>query len=85
MEVPGKSTDQYNLQTPCHPLNCTLLHFNSMKTFFFLLHMTYVKFFCCCCCLFHLSEVMEVPGKPLSESNARKYFIDVVLGIEYCK
>lgn len=85
MEVPGKSRDQYNLQTPCHPLYCTLLHFNSMKTSFFLLHMTYVKLSVFFFCLFHLSEVMEVPGKPLSESNARKYFIDVVLGIEYCK
>lgn len=28
-------------------------------------------------------EVMEVPGKPLSEQTARKYFIDVVLGLEY--
>lgn len=28
---------------------------------------------------------MEVPGPPLSEQDARKYFIDVVLGIEYCK
>ena len=28
---------------------------------------------------------MEVPGKPLSEQAARKYFIDVVLGLEYCK
>lgn len=28
-------------------------------------------------------EVMEVPGKPLSEQAARKYFIDVVLGLEY--
>lgn len=28
---------------------------------------------------------MEVPGKPLSEQTARKYFIDVVLGLEYCK
>lgn len=33
--------------------------------------------------LMERGEVMEVPGKPLSESNARKYFIDVVLGIEY--
>ena len=56
-----------------------------MKMSFFLLRMTYVKYFVCFFCLFHLSEVMEVPGKPLSESNARKYFIDVVLGIEYCK
>ena len=30
-------------------------------------------------------EVMAVPGPPLSEQDARKYFIDVVLGIEYCK
>lgn len=28
-------------------------------------------------------EVMEVPGKPLTEQDARKYFVDVVLGIEY--
>ena len=28
---------------------------------------------------------MEVPGKPLSEQTARKYFTDVVLGLEYCK
>lgn len=28
---------------------------------------------------------MEVPGPALSEQNARKYFVDVVLGIEYCK
>ncbi|XP_078362502.1 calcium/calmodulin-dependent protein kinase kinase 2-like isoform X2 [Oculina patagonica] len=28
-------------------------------------------------------EVMEVPGPPLSEQDSRKYFIDVVLGIEY--
>lgn len=28
-------------------------------------------------------EVMAVPGPPLSEQDARKYFIDVVLGIEY--
>lgn len=28
-------------------------------------------------------EVMEVPGPALSEQNARKYFVDVVLGIEY--
>ena len=28
---------------------------------------------------------MAVPGPPLSEQDARKYFIDVVLGIEYCK
>ena len=28
---------------------------------------------------------MEVPGSPLSEQDARKYFTDVVLGIEYCK
>ena len=26
-----------------------------------------------------------MPGKPLSEQDSRKYFIDVVLGIEYCK
>lgn len=28
-------------------------------------------------------EVMEVPGPALSEQEAKKYFIDVVLGIEY--
>ena len=28
---------------------------------------------------------MAVPGPALSEQDARKYFIDVVLGIEYCK
>lgn len=28
---------------------------------------------------------MELPGPPLSEQDARKYFSDVVLGIEYCK
>ena len=39
------------------------------------------------CLLFCLKyrEVMAVPGPPLSEQDARKYFIDVVLGIEYCK
>ena len=31
------------------------------------------------------SEVMEVPGPPLSEQDSRKYFIDMLLGIEYCK
>ncbi|KAJ7333728.1 Calcium calmodulin-dependent protein kinase kinase 2 [Desmophyllum pertusum] len=30
-----------------------------------------------------MREVMELPGPPLSEQDARKYFSDVVLGIEY--
>ena len=61
--------------------SCILIQW---KPLFFIFTWHMLSFFCCCC-LFHLSEVMEVPGKPLSESNARKYFIDVVLGIEYCK
>ena len=38
--------------------------------------------------IFHVllyREVMEVPGDPLSEEDARKYLIDLVLGMEYCK
>lgn len=43
-----------------------------------------VCFFLTAC--FICSPVMEVPtDKPLSEEQARLYFRDVVLGIEYCK
>lgn len=45
------------------------------------------EFLPCYVCLFVLcSPVMEVPtDNPLSEEQARLYFRDVILGIEYCK
>lgn len=40
----------------------------------------------CCVSAWICSPVMEVPtDSPLSEEQARLYFRDVILGIEYCK
>lgn len=36
--------------------------------------------------LLERGEVMQVPGDPpMSESKARSYFRDILLGLEYCK
>jgi len=48
---------------------------------------TYPLFFCIKVFeLLERGEVMQVPGDPpMSESKARSYFRDILLGLEYCK